>query len=220
MKLINDWNTLLQEEFVKPYFINLMNQLHKEQKKYLILPLKKDIFNALNLTSYQNTKVVILGQDPYHNINQAHGLAFSVLEDQKLPPSLRNIFQELKSDLNIHNTSGNLTQWAKQGVLLLNTVLTVRHNEPNSHQKLGWEDFTNRIISLINEKETPVVFILWGKNAHQKEKLITNPHHLIIKTPHPSPLSAHRGFFGSKPFSKTNEFLQKTNQTIIDWKIY
>lgn len=219
MNLTNDWKMLLQGEFNKPYFINLMEILKREEQQYLILPPKEDRFNALNLTSYKDTKVVIIGQDPYHNLHQAHGLAFSVPDNIPLPQSLKNIYIELANDLNIHNTKGNLTSWASQGVLLLNAVLTVRHNQPNSHKNIGWEQFSDKVISLLNQKLTPVVFILWGKNAQEKEHLINNPDHLIIKSPHPSPFSAHQGFFGSRPFSKTNNFLIRTGQTPINWKI-
>ena len=179
-----------------------------------------DLFNALHFTSYADTKVVILGQDPYHGPNQAHGLSFSVNPGVKIPPSLVNIYKELHTDLNCYiPNNGYLKKWADQGVLLLNTVLTVRAGEANSHKNKGWEEFTTKIIKILNEKETPVVFILWGNNAIAKEKLITNPKHLIIKSVHPSPLSASRGFFGSKPFSKTNDFLISTNQKPIDWQI-
>ena len=179
-----------------------------------------DIFNALHFTSYADTKVVILGQDPYHGPNQAHGLSFSVNPGVKTPPSLLNIYKELHSDLNCYiPNNGYLKKWADQGVLLLNTVLTVRAGEANSHKNKGWEEFTTQVIKALNKKETPVVFILWGNNAISKESLITNPKHFIIKSVHPSPLSASRGFFGSRPFSKTNEFLISTNQKPIDWQI-
>lgn len=219
MNIINDWKELLADEFHKKYFINLQNFLENEAKTYLILPEKKNIYTALNLTSYEDTTVVIIGQDPYHNINQAHGLAFSVKDNEKIPPSLVNIFKELASDLNIYAQSGNLTPWAKEGVLLLNTILTVRHNQANSHKNKGWEIFTDKIISLLNEKQTPIVFILWGNEAKKKKNLITNPIHYIHESVHPSPLSAHNGFFNSKPFSKTNQFLIARNQKPINWQI-
>jgi uracil-DNA glycosylase len=179
-----------------------------------------NLFNALHFTSYENVKVVILGQDPYHGPNQAHGLSFSVNPGVKSPPSLVNIYKELKTDLGCYiPNNGYLKKWADQGVLLLNTVLSVRGGEANSHKNKGWEEFTTRIIELLNEKETPIVFILWGNNAISKTRLITNPKHHIITSVHPSPLSASRGFFGSKPFSKTNNFLISTKQTPIDWQI-
>ena len=179
-----------------------------------------DIFNALHYTPYNKVKVVILGQDPYHGPNQAHGLSFSVKPEVQTPPSLKNIFKELNTDLNCFiPNNGFLESWAMQGVLLLNTVLTVRANCPNSHKGIGWETFTNKIISSLNERHEPIVFILWGSNAQKKEELITNPKHFIIKSAHPSPLSAHRGFFGSKPFSKTNDFLNSINEKPINWQI-
>ena len=179
-----------------------------------------DLFNALHYTPYSKVKVVILGQDPYHGPNQAHGLSFSVNKGVKTPPSLVNIFKELHSDIGCYiPNNGYLKKWADEGVLLLNTVLSVRAKEANSHKKMGWEKFTDKVITSLNEKENPIVFILWGNNAISKEKLITNKKHLILKSVHPSPLSASRGFFGSKPFSKTNEFLEKTGQTPIDWQI-
>lgn len=219
MKINNDWQELLAFEFTKDYFLKLQEFLDEEETKYLILPEKENRYNALKQTSYKDTKVVIIGQDPYHNINQAHGLAFSVKDKVKLPPSLVNIFKELNNDLQITCSTGNLTSWAKEGVLLLNSVLTVRHNQPNSHKNKGWEIFTNKIISLLNQKSTPVVFILWGNEAKKKKDLITNPIHYIHESPHPSPLSAYNGFFNSQPFSKTNQFLLSSNQKPINWQI-
>lgn len=218
--LKNDWKTYLSSEFEKDYYKNLRKFLVNEYNSTVIYPNMYDIFNALHFTSYSDTKVVILGQDPYHGPKQAHGLSFSVNPGVKTPPSLVNIYKELHSDLNCYiPNNGYLKKWADQGVLLLNTVLTVRNGEANSHKNKGWEEFTTQVIKVLNEKETPVVFILWGNNAISKESLITNPKHLIIKSVHPSPLSASRGFFGSKPFSKTNEFLISTNQKPIDWQI-
>ena len=218
--LKNDWKTYLSSEFEKDYYKNLRKFLVNEYNSTVIYPNMYDIFNALHFTSYSDTKVVILGQDPYHSPKQAHGLSFSVNPGVKTPPSLVNIYKELHSDLNCYiPNNGYLKKWADQGVLLLNTVLTVRNGEANSHKNKGWEEFTTQVIKVLNEKETPVVFILWGNNAISKESLITNPKHLIIKSVHPSPLSASRGFFGSKPFSKTNEFLISTNQKPIDWQI-
>ncbi|WP_293982680.1 uracil-DNA glycosylase [uncultured Clostridium sp.] len=218
--LKNDWKNYLSSEFEKDYYKNLRSFLKNEYNSTVIYPNMHDIFNALHFTSYADTKVVILGQDPYHGPNQAHGLSFSVNPGVKTPPSLLNIYKELHSDLNCYiPNNGYLKKWADQGVLLLNTVLTVRAGEANSHKNKGWEEFTTQVIKALNKKETPVVFILWGNNAISKESLITNPKHFIIKSVHPSPLSASRGFFGSRPFSKTNEFLISTNQKPIDWQI-
>ncbi len=218
--LKNDWKEYLNSEFQKDYYLNLRQFLKNEYNSRVIYPNMYDLFNALHYTSYKDTKVVILGQDPYHGPKQAHGLSFSVNPGVKTPPSLVNIYKELNTDLGCFiPNNGYLKKWADQGVLLLNTVLSVRAGEANSHKNKGWEQFTNRVIEVLNEKETPVVFILWGNNAISKTSLITNPKHLIIKSVHPSPLSASRGFFGSKPFSKTNDFLIKTNQTPIDWQI-
>ena len=218
--LKNDWKNYLSSEFEKDYYKNLRNFLVKEYNSTVIYPNMYDIFNALHFTSYTDTKVVILGQDPYHGPKQAHGLSFSVNPGVKTPPSLVNIYKELHNDLGCYvPNNGYLKKWADQGVLLLNTVLTVRRGEANSHKNKGWEEFTTKVIKVLNEKETPVVFILWGNNAISKESLITNPKHLILKSVHPSPLSASRGFFGSRPFSKTNEFLISTNQNPIDWQI-
>jgi len=214
----NDWDFYLSEEIQKPYFQELLNKVSYEYKLHTCYPPKELIFNAFCLTPFSNTKVLVLGQDPYHNPNQAMGLAFSVNDNMALPPSLLNIFKELKDDLNIsHFESGNLTNWAKSGVLLLNAILTVRKNEPLSHANLGWEKFADKIISLLNEKKDPIVFMLWGAYARSKKKLITNNHHFIIENVHPSPLSAYRGFFKSKPFSKINAFLKVTNQQLINF---
>lgn len=215
----NSWKNILKDEFEKDYFKKLEAFIDEQYATSTIYPPKEDIFNALNFTDYENVKVVILGQDPYHGPNQAHGLSFSVKDGVKLPPSLRNIYKEMSSDLNcsIPNT-GYLKSWADQGVLLLNTVLTVRAGEANSHKKKGWEIFTDEIIKILNNKEKSIVFILWGNNAISKKQLITNPKHYIIESVHPSPLSASRGFFGSKPFSKCNNYLKESNQTPIDWE--
>ena len=218
--LDNDWQDLLQEEFEKEYYQNLRKFLISEYKNKTIYPHMNNIFNALKFTSYKDVKVVILGQDPYHGPNQAHGLSFSVNKGVKIPPSLLNIYKELHDDLGCYiPNNGYLKKWADQGVLLLNTSLTVRASQANSHKNIGWEIFTDRIISLVNEKEDPVVFILWGNNAIKKKALITNKNHLILTSVHPSPLSASRGFFGTKPFSKTNAFLESVNKTPIDWLI-
>ena len=218
--LKNDWKDLLDDEFNKEYYQTLRNFLTNEYKTKTIYPDKYDIFNALHFTSYKDIKVVILGQDPYHGPGQAHGLSFSVNPGIKIPPSLLNIYKELNSDLGCYiPNNGYLKKWADQGVLLLNTSLTVRAGEANSHKSIGWEIFTDRIISLVNEKEDPVVFLRWGNNAIKKKNLITNKRHLILTSAHPSPLSASRGFFGSKPFSKINNFLISVNKEPIDWQI-
>ncbi|MCX0380293.1 uracil-DNA glycosylase [Clostridium perfringens] len=216
----NDWDDLLKDEFEKEYYLNLRKFLINEYKTQKIHPSMYDIFNALKFTPYKDVKVVILGQDPYHGPNQAHGFSFSVKPGVQTPPSLRNMFKELNSDLGCFiPNNGFLEYWAKQGILLLNTVLTVREGQANSHKGKGWEIFTDRVIELLNKREEPIVFILWGRNAISKEALITNPIHKIIKSVHPSPLSATRGFFGSKPFSKTNDFLVSINKEPIDWQI-
>lgn len=218
--LTNSWKEILSDEFTKAYFINLEKTLAEEKKIYTIFPEENEIFNALNYTDYKDVKVVILGQDPYHGHGQAHGLSFSVKPGVKIPPSLKNIYKELGDDLDCFiPNNGYLTSWAKQGVLLINTGLTVRQGEANSHKKLGWTTFTNKIIEVLNESHEPIVFILWGKNAQSKEKYITNNHHLIIKSVHPSPLSAYGGFWGSKPFSKTNDFLKSIGKEPIKWQI-
>ena len=220
MKLIgNDWDTILEKEFEKDYYKNLRIFLNNEYSSQTIFPPAKDIYNALRITPYNEVKVLILGQDPYHEENQAHGLAFSVNKGIQIPPSLLNIYKELNSDLNTYiPDKGYLIKWAKQGVLLLNTVLTVEAHKANSHKGKGWEILTDAIISSLNNKEH-MVYILWGINARNKTKLITNPNHLILESAHPSPLSAYNGFFGSKPFSKTNEYLIKNNLSPIDWQI-
>lgn len=218
--LKNDWKPLLENEFKQEYYVQLRTFLVDEYANHTIYPPMNDIFNALHYTSYHKTKVVILGQDPYHGPNQAQGLSFSVQSGVKIPPSLRNIYKEMHADLGLPVPShGSLVDWAKEGVLLLNTVMTVREKQPSSHKKKGWEQFTNKIIELVNEKEDPVVFILWGRHAEAKETLITNKHHLIIKSAHPSPFSANRGFFGSKPFSQTNTFLTQVGRGPIDWEV-
>lgn len=218
--LKNDWAPLLQEEFQKPYYLKLRQFLVDEYNQRTIFPDKYDIFNALHFTSYKDTKVVILGQDPYHGPGQAHGLSFSVKPGIAVPPSLKNIYKELADDLGYEIPNhGYLEHWAKQGVLMLNTVLTVRAGKAHSHKGKGWEKFTDQVISLLNQREKPVVFILWGRPAQMKKSLITNTHHYLIESPHPSPLSASRGFFGSKPFSKVNQFLRENGMEEIDWQI-
>ncbi len=216
----NDWDQLLEEELNKEYFQSLIEFVKKEYKEKTIYPKQSDIFNAFRYTKYKDVKVVILGQDPYHGENQAEGLSFSVKKGIKKPPSLVNIYKELYSDLNIPiEVDGSLVHWAEQGVLLLNAVLTVEKDKAASHQGKGWEIFTDEVIKLLNKKQTPVIFILWGNYARSKKKYITNPIHCVIESAHPSPLSAHNGFFGSKPFSKTNAFLKQTNQKEIDWSL-
>lgn len=216
----NTWDELLKDEYKKDYFINLKKFIINEYKTKTIYPKMSEIFNAFIKTPYENVKVVILGQDPYHGENEAEGLSFSVKIGIAKPPSLINIFSELESDLNIKPPNhGSLVSWAEQGVLLLNSSLTVVKDNPKSHSNKGWEIFTDEVIKIINKKDTPVVFILWGSDARSKKSLITNKKHLIIESAHPSPLSAYRGFFGSKPFSRTNEFLIKNNIEPINWKI-
>ena len=216
----NDWDEILGGEFDKPYYKKLRAFLKSEYSSKTIYPDMYDIFNALKFTPYEDVKVVILGQDPYHGPNQAHGLCFSVKKGVEPPPSLKNIFKEINADLGVNfSGSGELTSWATQGVLLLNTVLTVRAGSPNSHKGMGWEILTDKIISLLNEREQPIVFLLWGANARAKKALITNKNHLVLETVHPSPLSAYNGFFGCKHFSKTNIFLEKNGMKKIDWKI-
>lgn len=220
MKINNDWNLILKDEFEKEYFKKIESFLDRAYKEKNIYPPRDEIFKALELSPYLETKVVILGQDPYYNHGQAQGLSFSVNRGVKLPPSLRNIYKEMETDLGIKPAnSGSLISWAKQGVLLLNASLTVEEKKPNSHKSIGWQIFTDRIISVLNESENPLVFILWGNFAKSKKNLITNQRHMIIESAHPSPLSARHGFFGSKPFSKTNEFLKKNKIKEIDWKI-
>ena len=219
IKINNDWDVVLKDEFNKEYFIYLMNKIDSLYKSKTIFPEYGNIFNALKLTSFENTKVIIIGQDPYHEFGQANGLAFSVNEGVKLPPSLVNIYKEMKTDLEIDNKNGDLTPLAKEGVLLLNDILTVEEGKANSHKNFGWNIFTNGIIKMLSDRKEHLVFILWGNNAIKKEELIDNNKHLIIKSVHPSPLSASRGFFGSKPFSKTNNYLIKNKIKPINWKI-
>ena len=221
MKIIgNDWDDIIGSEFDKQYYQNLRKFLDEEYSNHTIYPIPQNIYAALKLTSYKDTKVVILGQDPYHEENQAHGLSFSVNKGVEIPPSLQNIYKELHNDLKCDIPNhGYLVSWAKQGVLLLNAVLTVRSHMANSHKGKGWELLTDKIIQELNEKDEPVVFILWGANARSKKQYINNPKHLILESVHPSPLSAYNGFFGSKPFSKTNKFLMENNMKPIDWQI-
>ena len=216
----NDWLEPLKSEFGKPYYAELFKFVQSEYATRKIFPPADDIFNAFHLTPLHEVKVVILGQDPYHNDGQAHGLCFSVKPDVEIPPSLVNIYQELHDDLGCYiPNNGYLVKWAKQGVLMLNTVLTVRAHQANSHRGMGWEQFTDAAIRILNEQDRPIVFILWGSPAQKKAQMLDNPKHLILKAPHPSPLSAYRGFFGSRPFSKTNEFLVKNGLEPIDWQI-
>ncbi|WP_087971853.1 uracil-DNA glycosylase [Oceanobacillus rekensis] len=218
--LQNDWAEKLDKEFNKTYYLELREFLKKEYAEKTVYPEMDHIFNALHYTPFQNVKAVILGQDPYHGPNQAHGLSFSVKPEVKLPPSLRNIFKELKNDLGYQIPDhGYLINWASQGVLMLNTVLTVRAGEAHSHANKGWGNFTDQIIKTLNEKFEPIVYILWGSAAQKKISLIDTTKHLIIKSPHPSPLSAYRGFFGSKPFSLTNKFLKQSGLEEIDWEL-
>ena len=213
----NYWDAVLKEEYEKNYFKNIAMFINKEYKEKIVYPPKRDILRALKLTDYNDVKVVILGQDPYHGENEANGLSFSVNEGIKLPPSLKNIYNALYDDLGITKTTGDLTSWANQGVLLLNSVLTVLKDTPTSHSKIGWQEYTDAIIRKLNEREKTIVFILWGNYARSKKNLITNKRHYIIESPHPSPFSANSGFFGSRPFSKTNEFLKKNNIKEIEW---
>ena len=213
----NYWDAVLKEEYEKNYFKNIAMFINKEYKEKIVYPPKRDILRALKLTDYNDVKVVILGQDPYHGENEANGLSFSVNEGIKLPPSLKNIYKELYDDLGITKTTGDLTSCANQGVLLLNSVLTVLKDTPTSHSKIGWQEYTDAIIRKLNEREKTIVFILWGNYARSKKNLITNKRHYIIESPHPSPFSANSGFFGSRPFSKTNEFLKKNNIKEIEW---
>ena len=216
----NDWDIMLQDEFDRPYFKRLENFLTEERARYEIYPPQEDVFNALRYSSFQDTKVVILGQDPYHEPGQAHGLCFSVNKGVTIPPSLVNIYKEIENDLGIKMPGhGYLADWAKQGVLLLNTVLTVRRGQANSHKGKGWEIFTDRIVEILNERQKPTVFILWGANAKSKTELITNKEHMVITGAHPSPLSAWKGFFGGRYFSKANRYLEITGQEPVDWGI-
>ena len=218
--ITNDWKDALSDEFKKDYYKKLYTFVKDEYSRCVVYPPADDIFNAFHFTPLKDVKVLILGQDPYHEVNQAHGLSFSVLPGNPIPKSLQNIYKELHDDCGCYYpNNGYLKKWADQGVLLLNTSLTVRAGEANSHKNKGWEIFTDKIISLVNEKDDPVVFLLWGNNAISKKKLITNDKHLILSSVHPSPLSASRGFFGSKPFSKINQFLISVNKKPIDWQI-
>lgn len=220
VKFNNEWDEILEDEFSKPYYLKLRQFLKEEYSNYTIYPAMNDIFNSLKYASYSDIKVVIIGQDPYHEPGQAHGLSFSVKEGTPCPPSLKNIFKEINSDLGIPIAdSGNLTCWAKQGVLLMNAVLTVRQGMANSHKGKGWEQFTDNVISILNKKEQPIVFLLWGANARSKKELITNPIHLVLECAHPSPLSAFNGFFGCKHFSKCNDFLTANNMSPINWNL-
>lgn len=217
----NDWLPVMKPEFAKPYYRELYRFISEEYQSRVIYPPAGDIFNALHLTPLSDVKVLILGQDPYHNEHQAHGLSFSVLPDQReIPPSLVNIYTELQNDLGCYiPNNGYLVKWAEQGVLLLNTVLTVRAHQANSHQGKGWEQFTDAIIRAVNAQDRPIVYMLWGRPAQMKKSMLTNPKHLILTAPHPSPLSAYRGFFGCKHFSQANDFLVKNGGTPIDWQI-
>ena len=218
--LNNEWDEILSGEFDKEYYLRLREFLKKEYFSRRIFPDMHDIFNALKYTSYNDVKAVIIGQDPYHEIGQAHGLCFSVREGVKIPPSLVNIFKELEDDLGIPPAkNGTLTKWTQEGVLLMNTVLTVREGQANSHKGMGWEIFTDTVISHLNRREKPIVFILWGANARAKKALITAPQHKILEAAHPSPLSAYNGFFGCRHFSKANEFLRNCGMGEIDWRL-
>ena len=218
--ITNDWLTALGGEFHKPYYRQLFEFVKNEYNTTVVFPPADDIFNAFHLTPLKDVKVVILGQDPYHNNGQAHGLSFSVQKGVDIPPSLVNIYKELHDDLGCTIPNhGCLTKWAEQGVLMLNTVLTVRAHQANSHRGIGWEEFTDAAILALNSQDRPIVFILWGAPAQRKKRMLTNPKHLILEAPHPSPLAAYRGFFGSKPFSQTNAFLEKNGIEPIDWQI-
>ena len=216
----NDWLDAIGGEFRKPYYKELYQFVKEEYHTHVIYPPADDIFNAFHLTPLSEVKVMILGQDPYHNVGQAHGLCFSVKKGVDIPPSLVNIYKELHDDLGCTIPNhGCLTKWAEQGVLMLNTVLTVRAHQANSHKDIGWEEFTDAAIMALNSQDRPIVFILWGAPAQRKARMLTNPKHLILKAPHPSPLSAYRGFFGSKPFSQTNDYLRAHGVEPIDWQI-
>ena len=220
IKFNNDWDNILNELLNKTETKQLFNFIRKERKENNVFPKKSKVFKAFELCSFENTKIVIIGQDPYHKINQANGLAFSVPNTQKLPPSLKNIFKELNNDMLIKmSNKGNLHNWAKQGVLLLNCIMTVRENEPGSHSKSGWEDFTDSVIKILSKKKKHVIFLLWGNYAKKKQKMINKQKHSILESAHPSPLSVYRGFFGCKHFSKSNEILRKKNIKTINWKI-
>ena len=216
----NDWLEKLTPEFRKPYYARLYKMVSEEYARYMVFPTYGDIMNAFHYTPLHDVKVVILGQDPYHEPGQAHGLSFSVKPGVKIPPSLENIYQELHDDLGCYiPDNGCLTKWARQGVLLLNSVLTVRAHQAFSHASFGWQEFTDAAIRAVNQEDRPVAFILWGKSAQEKRAMLNNPKHLILMSPHPSPLSAFRGFFGSRPFSKVNHFLEMSGETPIDWQI-
>ncbi len=216
----NDWLVPLKKEFSKPYYKDLFEFVKNEYSTTVVYPPADDIFNAFHFTPLKDVKVLLLGQDPYHNVHQAHGLSFSVLPGNNIPPSLKNIYQELHDDLGCYiPNNGYLKKWADQGVLLLNTVLTVRAHQANSHQGKGWEQFTDAVIEAVNAQDRPIVIFLWGAPAGRKAKMLTNPKHLVLKAPHPSPLSAYRGFFGCKHFSKANEFLKANGVEPIDWQI-
>lgn len=218
--ITNDWQQPLMEEFRKPYYKELYNKVLEEYRTRQIFPAPDDIFNAFHLTPLHEVKVVIIGQDPYHNDGQAHGLCFSVKPEVDIPPSLINIYQELHDDLGCYiPNNGYLVKWAKQGVLMLNTVLTVRAHQANSHRGIGWEQFTDAVIRAVNEQNRPIVFLLWGRPAQMKKSMLNNPKHLILEAPHPSPLSAYRGFFGCRHFSRTNAFLESHGLEPIDWQI-
>ncbi len=221
LEIDKDWLDLFQSEFTKPYYEELSDYIENEYSKTVVYPPLNDVFNAFHLTPLSKVKVLLLGQDPYHNPLQAHGLSFSVLpEQQKIPPSLRNIYKELEDDCGCYTpNNGYLKKWAEQGVLLLNTVLTVRAHEVNSHQGKGWEEFTDAILKAVNEQDRPIVYMLWGRPAQSKISMLSNPKHLILTAPHPSPLSSFRGFFGCKHFSKANEFLKENGIEPIDWQI-
>ena len=216
----NDWLEPLKPEFSKPYYKELYTKVRQEYATNLVFPPSNEVFSAFELTPLHEVKVVILGQDPYHNVGQAHGLCFSVRPDVEIPPSLVNIYKELQDDLGCYiPNNGFLEKWARQGVLLLNPVLTVRAHQANSHRGIGWEEFTDAAIRVLNRQDRPIVYILWGTPAQRKAQMLDNPKHLILKAPHPSPLSAYRGFFGSKPFSRTNAFLEANGLSPIDWQI-
>ncbi len=218
--ITNDWLEAIGDEFHKDYYRELYNFVKDEYNHYVIYPKAEDLFNAFHFTPLSKVKVVIIGQDPYHGENQAHGLCFSVQPEVAIPPSLVNIYKELNDDLGCKiPNNGYLKEWADQGILLLNTVLTVRAHQAASHQGKGWEQFTDAVIQAVNAQDRPIVFILWGRPAQMKKKMLTNPKHLILEAPHPSPLSSYRGFFGSKPFSKTNEFLVAHGEEPINWQI-
>lgn len=216
----NDWSSVIEQEFEKEYYLRLRDYLKQEYEQETVYPPMDDIFSALDSTSYKETKVVIIGQDPYHGPGQAHGFSFSVRPGVKIPPSLRNIYKELEADLGIVAPNhGNLQSWANEGVLLLNNVLTVRAHQAHSHKGIGWERFTDTVIESLNQRESPIVFLLWGKHAQQKGMGIDEMKHKVIASSHPSPLAAHRGFLGSRPFSKTNDFLKANGQRPIDWSL-